>query len=128
MPKKEINNYVFYKIYCNDENIKNCYVGMTTNFYNRKSTHKSNINNNYDIKVYNFIRENGGWENWSMIVIVEQNNLSHAQAQEIELNYIKELNADLNTNINTNVDRNSYRYIQAQEWNKKNKEARKIIQ
>jgi hypothetical protein len=128
MPRKGIANYIFYKIYCDDEKIKSCYIGTTTSFDERKRAHNYNVNNNYDNKVYNFIRENGGWENWSMIVIAEQNNLSYIQALEIEQNFIKELNADLNTNININVNRNSYSYIKAQEWNKKNKEARKIIQ
>ena len=41
MPKKEINDYVFYKFVCNDENIKSCYVGSTSNFKARKNQHKN---------------------------------------------------------------------------------------
>ena len=37
-------NYVMYKIVCNDLNINDCYVGHTTNFNNRKSDHKYNCN------------------------------------------------------------------------------------
>jgi len=34
-----------YKIVCKDVNIKDCYVGSTTNFNRRKQEHKYNCNN-----------------------------------------------------------------------------------
>lgn len=128
MPRAGIANYTFYKIICNDNSIKHCYIGATTNFMNRQYRHKNNTINNFNLKLYETIRANGGWENWSMIIINTQYNLSFKQATEIEQNYINELQADLNMQINNNVDRNSYAYIKAIEWNKKNKEARKLIQ
>ncbi len=36
MPRKLINDYVFYKFVCNDETIECCYVGSTANFSDRK--------------------------------------------------------------------------------------------
>lgn len=49
------------------------YVGSTTNMKQRKSRHKYDTNNvkseKYDMKLYKFIRENGGWENWEMILV-----------------------------------------------------------
>jgi hypothetical protein len=64
---------IIYKIVCNDLNITDVYVGHTTNFINRKALHKSNCNNingkSYNLKIYNTIRNNGGWLNWSMIEI-----------------------------------------------------------
>ena len=41
MPRKEIDysNTHFYKIVCKDLNIKDCYVGHTTNFKNKKYEH-----------------------------------------------------------------------------------------
>ena len=54
------------------------YVGSTTNMRLRKSQHKHNCNieNNehYNLKLCQFIRENGGWENWSMILVEEYPN------------------------------------------------------
>ena len=43
MPRKEINylNTIIYKFVCNDLNIKDTYVGHTTDFIKRKATHKS---------------------------------------------------------------------------------------
>lgn len=128
MPRAEIANYTFYKIICNDISIKNCYVGMTTNFYGRIQHHRQLVKTEFNLKVYNCIRDNGGWDNWNMTIIKDYKDLSHIQARDIEKNYINELHADLNTQINTNVDRNNRHYISALEWNKKNKEARKLIQ
>ena len=67
-------NSVIYKIECNDINIKECYIGSTVNFVGRRHDHKK-INNNpkskqYNYKVYQFIRDNGGWKNWSIKSII----------------------------------------------------------
>jgi len=48
------------------------YVGSTTNFIKRKQNHKKNscLNSNIkqtNLKLYQVIRNNGGWENWNMI-------------------------------------------------------------
>jgi hypothetical protein len=76
MPRLTIDysKTVIYKIVCNDLNIIGCYVGHTTDFIRRKQSHKSHCTNEkdkkkYDFKVYKTIRENGGWDNYSMIEI-----------------------------------------------------------
>jgi hypothetical protein len=75
MPRKPIDysKTIIYKLVCNDLNIKDLYVGHTTDFKNRKRCHKSDCSNpisrSYNYKVYKCIRENGGWNNWSMIEI-----------------------------------------------------------
>jgi hypothetical protein len=60
--------YTFYIIYCKDENIPDCYVGSTINLDNRKKLHKSDCNNKnsifFNFRVYKFIRDNGGFDNW----------------------------------------------------------------
>lgn len=62
-------NTVIYKIYCLTESINDIYVGHTTNLDSRKTEHKYAYHNesykSYNIKVYNFIRSNGGWEKWA---------------------------------------------------------------
>ena len=66
MPHKQVDysKTIIYKIVCNDLNIKDCYVGHTTDFRTRKSTHKSHCNNPNDkkhhINLYQFIWNNGG--------------------------------------------------------------------
>lgn len=107
MPRKPIDysNTIMYKLVCNDLNVPYTYVGHSTNFTKRKCHHKSNCNNqnqlHYNLKVYKTIRENGGWNNWSMISIEKFpcNDLNEATKRERELYEL--LNADLNM-INPN--------------------------
>ena len=61
--------YIMYKITCNDnENL--IYIGSTTNFKCRKSLHKGCCDNEkskkYNFKIYQSIRNNGGWNNFTM--------------------------------------------------------------
>jgi len=72
MPKNSINfqNTVIYKIQ-HIEKDELIYIGHTTNFTRRKCEHKyvcshDNIKN-YNSKVYQMIRDNGGWESFNMI-------------------------------------------------------------
>jgi hypothetical protein len=105
MPKKIIDysKTIIYKIVCNDLNITDVYVGHTTNFIKRKAQHKSNCNNihrkEHNYKIYNTIRQNGGFENWSMIEIEkfqDCNDINEASAKERY--YYEVLNAKLNSN------------------------------
>jgi GIY-YIG catalytic domain len=101
MPIQNIkyNNTLIYKIVCNDLNIKDVYVGHTTDFRRRKNCHKSNCfkieKNN---KLYETINNNGGWENWSMIEIEKYpcNDANEARARERY--WLEMFNACLNSN------------------------------
>jgi hypothetical protein len=103
MPKTEIDysNTIIYKIFCKDPLIKDLYVGHTTNFVQRKHAHKQCCNNpkscNYDCKLYNKIRENGGWNNWKMEIINFFNCRDHYEARQKEQEYFISLNASLNS-------------------------------
>ena len=102
MPQKEVNydKTHFYKIVCKDLSITNCYVGHTTDFKSRKAHHKSNCYNtnakHYNLYVYEFIRENGGWDNWDMIEIITEKCLDGLEAKRKERDHIEKLNATLN--------------------------------
>ena len=73
MPKNPIDyaNGLQYKIVCKDPAITDCYNGSTCSLKDRKSEHKKRCNNpnykHYNLKVYRFIREHGGWDNWTFI-------------------------------------------------------------
>jgi hypothetical protein len=89
-----------YKLVCNDIAITDCYVGHTTNWIKRKSKHKACVNlkdktHSYHTK-YDFIRNNGGWDNWSMILIEEYPCNNKLQAEQRERYWIEELKAKLN--------------------------------
>ena len=112
MPKKDIDysKTIIYKIVCNDLNITDVYVGHTTNFIKRKARHKSDCNNingkAYNYKIYTIIRDNGGFENWSMIEIEkfqDCNDINEASARERY--YYVLLNAKLNTNCPARNDK-----------------------
>ena len=73
MPKLPIDysKGIIYRIVCNDVNVSECYIGSTTNLVKRRSQHKENLTltNKRDYLVYQFIRDNGGWDNWNLVMI-----------------------------------------------------------
>ena len=103
MPKTDIDysNTIIYKITCIDSSITDLYVGHTTNFVQRKHAHKQScINKNllsYKCKLYEVIRNNGGWNNWKMEIINFFNCKDHYEARQKEQEYFVSLNANLNS-------------------------------
>jgi len=101
MPKKVINDYVFYKIVCLDNSVDLCYVGSTADFNKRRNTHKNDCYNqnrtNYNSKIYKTIRENGGWGNFKMVQIGTRKQLTTRQAEQVEEEYRQELKANMNS-------------------------------
>jgi hypothetical protein len=103
MPKTEIDysNTIIYKITCKDPAVKDVYVGHTTNFVQRKHAHKQSCINaktlNYKCKLYETIRSNGGWNNWTMEIINFFKCRDHYEARIKEQEYFVSLNATLNS-------------------------------
>jgi hypothetical protein len=77
------------------------YVGSTTNFTKRKQNHKESCLNEkskkHNLKVYTNIRENDGWENWSMIKICDYPCGNRREAELEEDRYMTELKANMNS-------------------------------
>ena len=92
---------IIYKIVCNDLSIKECYVGHTINMTKRKCCHKSTCNNEKDkahnLKIYQIIRENGGWDNWSMLLVEKFPCKDKYEACKREREVYEELEAKMNT-------------------------------
>ena len=103
MPKEDIDysNTVIYKISCKDETISDVYVGHTTNFVQRKNSHKiASYSKNvhlYNCKLYQVIRNNGGWDNWKMEIIDFSNCKNLYEARKKEQEHYVLLNATLNS-------------------------------
>ena len=103
MPKTEIDysNTIIYKITCKDPIVTDVYVGHTTNFVQRKHAHKQSCINdktpNYKCKLYEVIRNNGGWINWKMEIINFFECHDHYEARKKEQEYFISLNATLNS-------------------------------
>ena len=95
-------NSKIYKIICKNDDIESCYVGATTNFNQRKNNHRMTCNNenakNHNTKLYRFIRENGGWDNWKMVLIEDYSCEDKTELRKKEREVMESLEADLNTN------------------------------
>ena len=95
--------YNIYGIFCKDPSIKNCYIGSTRCFSKRKFQHKCEINNidrpNYKYKVYRFIRENGGMDNWHIEKLHSFYPTDVIELRQTERDYIDKYRADLNTQV-----------------------------
>jgi hypothetical protein len=122
---------VIYKIQCKDVNITDIYIGHTTCYYQRYRLHKSNCNNetskSYNCKIYKIIRENGGWENWNMIIIEKYpcNNIN--EARDRERFWIEKESSTLNVTIPNRSKKEYnqiYRIIHREEISEKAKEYR----
>ena len=119
MPKTptDYSKSLIYKLVCLDTDITDIYVGSTTSFKHRKSRHKTNCNNEktsaYNFNVYKFIRENGGWEAWNMILIEYYPCKTKLELDKREREIIEELKSTLNKNIPSRT---------IKEWREDNKE------
>jgi hypothetical protein len=100
-PDIDYSNTIFYKIQCKNPDVKELYIGHTTNFVQRKYAHKRSCtvetSSNYNCKVYNVIRENGGWNNWKMEIIAFHDCENHYAARKLEQQYFEQYNATLNS-------------------------------
>ena len=50
----------------------------------------------YNLPLYKFIRENGSWDNWEMVLIKTQSCENALEARKIERECCEELKAGLN--------------------------------
>jgi len=100
MSEKVWDIIYFYKWVHTSENIDCCYVGHTKDMVSRKREHKTaycNPNNkNYNRKIYEIMRQHGGFANWKMVEIGCRENITKRDAVKIEEEYRVALKADMN--------------------------------
>ena len=77
------------------ENTNLVYVGHTTSFNKRKGKHKSNCNNEksrqHNYKIYQMIREHGGWNAFQMIEIEKYPCKDKQEAERREYEIVQKL-------------------------------------
>ena len=109
---------IIYKIACRNAAVTDIYIGSTCSFRARKCQHKNACTNenrpSYNLKIYQFIRENGGWQNFDMIQIEQYAAADKRSLHSRERFWIEQLQPSLNSEIPTRT---------AQEWRQDNREA-----
>jgi len=110
--KVDYSKGLIYKLCCKDPNITDIYIGSTTNMKGRKQGHKNRCNNptgkHYNFKVYQTIREYGGFDNWDMILVEYANCNSKQELEKEERVIIQLLQPTLNSSIPTRTDKEYY--------------------
>ncbi len=113
-----------YKLVSTDPEITDCYVGSTKNFRHRKSDHKKVCNKDtyhrHHLYVYQFIRANGGWDNWDMVQIEEFKHNTKRELHSRERYWLETLGATLNKVVPTRTNkeyREEHKEVLA-EWSK----------
>jgi hypothetical protein len=95
--QKDYSKSIIYKIACKDELVNFTYIGSTTCKYNRFAQHKSDCNNikspRYKLPMYEFIRNNGNWNNF-VILLVEEFCCENKRQLEQREQYWKDLYVD----------------------------------
>jgi hypothetical protein len=96
----DYTNTIIYSLVCKSIEVRDMYVGHTTNFSKRKSRHKdaciNNANPKYVYPVYRKIRETGGWDNWAMVMIEQYPCENRLTAERREREHIEALRPSLN--------------------------------
>ena len=100
MKGSDYSNSTYYIIRCKNKEITDTYVGLTTDFTNRKSVHKHDCNDETKNKnkLYKCINENGGWDNWEMIKLEKYSCSNLIEARLREHHWITEMKSTLNSN------------------------------
>jgi hypothetical protein len=125
MKTGDYSNTHFYRIVCKDTSIKEEYIGHTTNVRLRKASHKYCCNNQNDrrrnLRVYQFIREHGGWDNWDMVLIETKSFENILQVYTHERYLIESRKSSLNYNIPNHTDQEYYEKNKDKILNKREK-------
>ena len=119
--------YTFYRIFCKDETIRECYIGSTKNYKRRREHHITSINSekdkNYNQPVYKFIRENGGKDNWIWEILGTGFYENKNDLYKMEREWIEKYDKTLNYQIPSR-SRKEYREQNKDEIINKKKEYR----
>ena len=104
MPRKSMKyeTTMFYKLCCKDPTVTELYVGHTTNWTKRKQRHKHaciNPNIKSHNYVYRYIRDNGHWDNWEMVLLDKSSCAGVLDAKQKEREYLEALCATLNKQV-----------------------------
>ena len=125
-------NAVIYMIKHKTDDIKEFYIGSSKDFKERCGTHKRSCNNqnskNYNLKVYKYMRENGGWNEWTIVKLYDYPCKNRNELELEEQRAVKEYKSTLNTQVPCRTPKEYYednkekKIQQGKEYRKDNKE------
>ena len=114
-----------YKIYCKDKDIEDVYIGSTKNITLRITDHKHCCNNEnnekYNQYKYIFIRENGGFNNWTYDIICECTSEDRFELERWYIENTKSTNLNKNIPTRTDTDLREYNKEYAKQYTQLNK-------
>ena len=114
---------IIYKLFCKDAD--EFYVGSTTKFHHRKIKHKTCCNNeknkDYNIKVYKYIRDNGGYDKFDYEIVELGEYEDKNCMKDRERYFIETLKPSLNINT-PNRTKKEYYETHREEINEKMRE------
>ena len=97
-----------YKLYSKDPEINEIYIGCTKRLLRHMTKHyyvrHTSTTPLHNACVYRFIREHGGWNDWTH-GILETATLTTMEQRKLKRRYIETLNATLKTYLPTRTDR-----------------------
>jgi len=109
---------ILYHIKCKDTKIREVYIGQTKNLDDRIKRHKESAIRFPNRKVYKFIMQNGGWNNWEFEEVKTLNDES-VNVFEEERNILEENEKNLNTYKPYLTPEEKVDYLK--KWKKRNK-------
>ena len=96
-------NAVIYMMKHKTDDKKEYYIGSSYEFKQRCRAHKSYCNNQnskqYNLKVYQYIRENGGFDEWDIILLYDYPCKNKNELELEEQRAVKKYKSTLNTQI-----------------------------
>jgi len=86
-----------YVISCKDSRVTERYLGYTTDWDKCVEYHSEEYDRgqNAKTKLYSFVREHGGWDNWNMTII--ETFESREEAEIAKMGLLEEYDFDLNS-------------------------------
>jgi len=103
---------IIYKLCCQDPAITKIYIGSTTAFARRKNQHKFHCitekSKNHNYYVYQFIRDNGNWDNWDMVQVEKYDAKDKYTLHCRERHWIETLKSELNIIVPTRTKKEHY--------------------
>ena len=114
---------IIYKLFCKD--FDGFYIGSTTDFHKRKISHLNRCNNSksdgYNFKVYKFIRDHGGFDNWEFTILEEDCEKIRERYWYEHFDYLPMLNFEYPGRTQKEYEKTDKRKEQLRKYNQSDK-------